>query len=498
VTAAVDPPRRYRFGPLDRSGWLLGLGPVACLTLGSGLLAAGLALRASGSLVLAAAPLAVASAVAFGRHHGRALHEWIPPVAGWLSLQARGHDRWSAQVVPIGGPVRAPDLPPFLAGLEFLEVPARFDGGPRATGVAVVVDGERFSATVRVRGGPFALLEPAEQARVLDAWGRALAGFCRERTPVTRVAWSEWAAPASLAEHLAFVRDQQDGRVPTSSLGEYLELVGRAGPLTIAHETQVTVTVDRRRVRGTRATDPQRTVEVLLDELRLLAGRLEQAGLAVDSPLSPGELASVMRLRADPSAASRLGARRERLAEQARLVSPHNLAPISVETAWRHVRVDQAWHRSFWIAEWPRLEVHADWLASLLLHPGGIRTVTVVHEPVAPSRSRRAIDREATRLASDEDERSRRGFRIRAQHRRAESEVLARESEIVSGYSELRYSGFVTVTTFDPRALADQCDEWEQVCAQCGLELRALDGQHDLALAAALPVGRVSLGRGQG
>jgi hypothetical protein len=497
VSAPVDAPRRYRFGPLDRSGWLLGLGPAPCLTLGSGLLLAGLALRASGSLVLASVPLAVASAAAFGRHDGRALHEWIPPVAGWLSLHARGRDRWSAQVVPIGGSALTPDLPPFLDGLEFLETPARRDGGPRPAGVAVVVDGERFSATVRVRGGPFALLEHAEQARVLDAWGRALAGFCRERTPVTRVAWSEWAAPASLAEHLAFVRGQHDDSVPTPGLGEYLELVGRAGPLTIAHETHVTLTIDGRRVRGARATDRQRTVEVLLDELRLLAGRLEQGGLAVDAPLGPGELATVMRLRADPSSASRLSARRERLAEQARLVSPHNLAPIAVETAWRHVRIDQAWHRSFWIAEWPRLEVHADWLASLLLHPGGIRTVTVVHEPVAPSRSRRAIDREATRLASDEDERTRRGFRIRAQHRRAETEVLARESEIVSGYAELRYSGFVTVTAFDPRSLADQCDEWEQVSAQCGLELRALDGQHDLALAVALPVGRVSLGRGR-
>ncbi len=378
-----------------------------CLTLGSGLVLAGLALRVSGSLVVAAAPFAAASGLAFGRYDGRALHEWIRPVAGWLSLRALGHERWSARVASIGRSAPVLDLPPLLDGLEFVEVPARLDRGPRAGGVGVVVDGERFSATVRVRGGPFALLEHAEQARVLDAWGRALAGFCRERTPIARVAWSEWAAPASLAEPLAFVRDQQDGRVSTAGLGEYLELVGTAGPLTIAHETHITVTVDGRRVRGARTTDPQRTVEVLLDELRLLAGRLEQAGLAVDPPLGPGDLATVARLRADPSAATRLSVRRERLAEQARLVSPHNLGPLAVEAAWRHVRVDQAWHRSFWIAEWPRLEVHGDWLASLLLHPGGIRTVTLVHEPVPPSRSRRAIDREATRLASDEDERTR-------------------------------------------------------------------------------------------
>jgi hypothetical protein len=498
VTAPVAAPRRYRFGPLDRSGWLLGLGPAPCLALGTGLLLAGLALRVSGSLAAAAVPVAAASTVAFARHDGRALYEWVLPIGGWLALRVAGRDRWSAQVLPIGSAGLAPDLPPFLDGLEFLEVPARYVSGPRPAGVAVVVDSGQLSATIRVRGGPFALLEHADQARVLDAWGRALAGFCRERTPVTRVAWSEWAAPASLAEHLAFVRDQQDGSVPTTGIAEYLDLVRLAGPLTIAHETHVTLTVDGRRVRGARAGDAQRTVEVLLDELGLLRGRLEQAGLTVDAPLSPGELAAVMRLRADPSAAARLATRRERLAEQARLVAPHNLAPLAVETSWRHARIDQAWHRSFWIAEWPRLEVQADWLASLLLHPGGIRTLTVVHEPVAPSRSRRSIDREATRLASDEDERTRRGFRIRAQHRRAEHEVLARESEIVSGYAELRYSGFLTVTAFDERSLNDQSDEWEQIAAQSGLELRSLDGQHDLAVAITLPVGRVSLGRGRG
>jgi len=165
--------------------------------------------------------------------------------------------------------------------------------------------------------------------------------------------------------------------------------------------------------------------------------------------------------------------------------------------AWRSVRLDQACHRSFWIAEWPRLEVPADWLATLLLHPGGIRSVTVVHEPVPPSRSRRAVDREATRLASDEDERVRRGFRVRAHHRRAESEVLSREAELVAGYAELRHAGLLTVTAFDARALDEQSAEWEQVAAQCGVELRALDGQHDLGFAAALPLGRFPTGRGR-
>ena len=494
---AVDVPRRYRFGPLDRSGWLLGLGATPCLLLGAGLLAAGLTLKASGSAVLAAVPAAAAAVAAFARYDGRAAHEWVAPLVGWASLRSRERHRWAARVPLLGGDPTTPDLPPFLAGLEIHERPAGRPRAPRAAGVGVVVDAaaQLVSATVRVHGDAFALLEHDDQARVLDHWGAALAGFCRERGAVTRVTWSEWAAPASLEEHLRFVRDQHGDGAPGPHWRDYVELVGRAGPLTIAHETLITITVARRRTRGAAGSDP--AVDALLDGVELFMDRVEHAGLGVDAPLSPGELALAVRLRADPSAAARLATRRSRLAEHARVVAPHNVAPLAVDVAWHHVRIDQALHRCFWVADWPRLEMPADWLAALLLHPGGIRTVTVVHEPVPPSRARRAIDREVTRLSSDEEERVKRGFRVRAQHRRAESEVLAREAELVAGYAELRYAGFLTVTAFDQASLDEQSADWQQVAAHCGVELRALDGQHDLGVAAALPLGRFPTGRGR-
>jgi hypothetical protein len=148
---------------------------------------------------------------------------------------------------------------------------------------------------------------------------------------------------------------------------------------------------------------------------------------------------------------------------------------------------------------WPgALEWGGDWLAGVVLHPSGIRTLTVVYEPVAPSRSRRAIDRDATRLASDEDQRARRGFRIRAQHRRAEHEVFAREAELVAGYPELTYAGFFTITAPTQADLDAQTRDWEQTCAQSGLELRALDGQHDLGITIGLPVAAPLSRRGTG
>jgi len=499
MNPSVTQPRRYRLGSADQSGWLFGLGPAPCLVLGVSLLAGGVVLHTTRSVVLAVVPVVVGAVAVFGRWQGRVAYEWVEPLVGWMSLRAGQRDRWSARVPFLGQTSVAPDFPPFLEGLVLVERDSRWTRLPRTTGTAVVVDETRHRVTgaLRVRGREFSLLEHDEQSRVLDGWGAALAGFCRERSPVTQITWSEWAAPASLDDHLTFVREQHVGATSTR-LGEYLDLVAHAGPLATEHDVVVTISVDRRRVRRSQHPADDPAVDVLLEELHRFTARLEQAGLVVDPPLAPAELGGVLRLRADPSVASRLAVKGRANGASASTVSVHNQAPLAVEVAWHHVRVDQSWHRSFWIAEWPRLEVPADWLAGLLLHSGGIRTVTVVYEPVTPSRSRRAVDREATRLVSDEEERTARGFRIRAQHRRAESEVLAREAELVSGFAELRYAGFVTVTAPDLQSLDDQAADWEQVAAQSGLELRALDGQHDLGLCAGLSVGRVPTGRGRG
>jgi hypothetical protein len=94
------------------------------------------------------------------------------------------------------------------------------------------------------------------------------------------------------------------------------------------------------------------------------------------------------------------------------------------------------------------------------------------------------------KLASDEAQRTRSGFRIGALHRRAQSEVLDREAELVAGYGEFEFVGFVIVTASDLDELDRSCVDYEQAAAQAGLELRRLDGRHDLALACGLPIGR--------
>lgn len=491
--------RSYRFAPLDRTGWMLGLGGAQCLAIAAGILVAGFLLQLRAAAPFVIAPVVVAAAFGFGSWDGRAAHEWAPVLIRYNAQRALTRQRWSAPLPLLTGTTAdrstAPPLPPFLDGLELLDAGAvSWCPATRDAGVGVVRDrrDRTVSASIAIRGREFSLVERADQERIIQHWGDALAGFCTERGSVVRVRVTEWSAPSGVADHERFVAEHGADSASNEARRAYDDLLAEAGPMAVRHEALVTVTVDPRRVRGRRAAEnaEAQAVEVLLEEVRLLSVRMETAGLAVDPPLSMTRTAETLRVRLDPSAAGPITTRAASLAQLAGIVSPYSAGPLAVSAEWGHVRVDGSCHRAYWIAQWPRLDVGPNWLEPLLLHPGGVRTFAIHYEPVPPSRSQRRIDRDSTRLAADEEQRSRAGFRIGARHRRAQSAVLERESELVAGYAELEYAGFVIVSAPDVETLTRSCSEYEQVAAQAGLELRSLEGRHDLGVICALPVGR--------
>ena len=501
-----DQVRTYRFSPLDRTGLLLGLSGVQCALVAAGIFTSGLLLDAGAPVVVVLAPVLALSCASFVRWNARPVHEWAPVLVRFSFLRLRHRHRWTAPIPLLtGSPAdgrREPALPPFLDGLTIIDAGAVTWSPPtRHVGVGVVRDRRRGTVTgvVPVQGREFSLVERGEQERLLHLWGDALAGFCTERGRVSRVQITEWAAPAGLSEHERFLADHAGVARNPDAVESYRELLAAAGPLSVTHEVLVSVTVDPRRVSDGRVRldgDHDGVVDALLEELRLVSMRLESANLIVGAPLSPPRIAEALRLRLDPACRPRLESRRASLAQLAGIVSRFSSAPVAAQVNWDYVRTDGSVHRTYWVAEWPRLEVGPNWLEPLLLHGAGIRTFALHYEPVPPSRAQRRIDRDSTRLAADEEQRARAGFRIGARHRRAQAAVLDREAELVAGYAELEYAGFLTIPAADDEGLAVACASYEQAAAQAGLELRALDGRHDLGIVCALPLGRGLAERG--
>ncbi|MGH9156977.1 MAG: SCO6880 family protein, partial [Acidimicrobiales bacterium] len=404
-----------------------------------------------------------------------------------------GRRRWLARLDgfdPAGQVTAA--FPPGLAGQVILAVDSIEAGFGRAGSIAVVHDTKtgRLSASLRVAAGAFALAEDYEQARLVAVWGDAQAAFCTEASPVVAIRWSEWAAPAAMEEQLAWLAEQGAGS-DDAGIDSYRRFLEAAGPMAARHEVLVSLVADAKRIRagGRRRARQAVSTEVLVRELRSFARRLESGGMAV-APLSPGELAHALRVRMDPTAAPALDRRGRTLGATAGIVSPPNAGPLAAEVSWSHWRVEGSFHRGFLVTEWPRVDVRPAWMAELLLFGGAVRTISVVAEPVPLRQSRRAIERQATKLASDAEQRERCGFRVSAAHRRAESAVAEREVELVAGYAELRFTGVVVVSAADLEELDEACQAMAEVAGRVGVELRALHARHDLAVGACLPLAR--------
>lgn len=481
--------RMFRFAPLDETGWLLGLQLPQCVILGIGLGGGALLLQVGVAPFAALAVLVASVAAAFVGVGGTRIYEWLPILGRHFHGAASGASRWRQ---PVGSRAAAtPAWPSPLDGIEVVDLGSiSLADGPVPVGAIADRRHRSLSTTVRVRGRGFSLVERAEQERLVALWGEVLAGFCGERGEVSSVRVTEWSAPADLESHERFFAEH-GASAGSAAAVDYRALLDAAEPRTVGHEALVTVTVDERRLRARRGTEKREAIAAATrDQLRALIGRLDAAGLEA-APLDRSDLASTLRSRLDPVAVKgglRTGWRT--LADAAGLQPAFVAAPMALDASWSHVHVDGSWHRAFWISDWPRLDVGPSWFEGLLLHAGGVRSISLHYEPVAPSRARRRVDRDSTRLAADEEQRSRTGFRIGAAHRRAQAAVHEREAELVAGYAELDFVGFVVVSAPTEHDLVRTAAEYEHAAAQAGINLRALDGRHDLGLVCVLPLGR--------
>jgi hypothetical protein len=490
--AAERQERVYRLEPLDASGVFLGLGAVQCALLGTGISLAVAVVTLGLPLPAAGAPVLAAVAASFAHIGSHPAWEWLPLGWAWLRSQRRLRRRWAAPLPLLPtGEAKAPPLPPCLAGLDVLEVPWR---GQLHLGA--VRDGERqtLTALVPATGPPFSLQARPEQERLLGWWGDLLGQFAVDGSAVSHLFWSDLARPSGLDEHRAWLAESRrhTGEPGNAEAQEsYGQLLDLAADTAVTHEVVVGITVTRdrltRRHRGLHGVD-EHLAQALATSVEALLRSLRAAAIAAGDPLDATGVHRLLRRRLDPAAAAAHGGR-GRLGTRLGLVTPASSGPLVVETSWRHVRVDGAWHRTWWIACWPRLAVPPGWLEPFLSHDGVTRTMTVVMVPVPVHQSRRRIERDLVKLTSDASTKEEKGRRVDARHQRATDALLDREAELVAGYAEMAYAGLVSIAARSEDELDEKSDIVEQLAHEAGMELRLLDGRQDAAWAAALPLG---------
>lgn len=476
-----DAPITHTFGRRDRGGLLLGFRAPQLVLLGlgftamlAGLLAGGVRGGGAGLAVLSAAAL-----VALFPVQGRALVDWARPLANYACARLNGQTRY------LGGPYalrrcrnRARlDIPGLGQQLRLFE--ARTLDGP----VAAMRLRDRWTLVLRVRGANYVLADRASQERRIGAWGALLSQSGQEGSRIAALQWLERTIPDSGHDLARWWHEHGDKQSPYATA--YSELIDRAGPAATRHDTYLAVSIDahklRRQIRQA-GGGPEGTTKVLLGELTWVKQALRTADIDVLGTLDAPGLARLVRGQYDPASSSALD-------DEDPAPSPISAGPMAAEPHWDHYRTDSGFHAVYWIAEWPSVAVEAAWIYPLIALGGVRRTVTVTAEPIPPSRSMRELRSLRVAKRADEAQRHRLGQVETAQDDEEYAALERRERELVSGHTEYRFTGWITVTATDRDELEASCAQVEQVAVRSALEVRRVYGEVDQAfLFAALPL----------
>lgn len=501
VAEVSDNRTRYRFGPLERRGLIAGWRGGQIASVAGGLVVAVLLLHrrpSTLSVVLALGCVAGSIAFAWWPVGGRTGEQWVPTVVRWGATGVTGSRRHRAGVEGAGH-CTGPDGTPCLVGnggappARSRALPVRhraFEGlyvlgvdwreSQTRVGVCHDTRTQTYTAVMSVLGHSFALLGGDEKERRVSGWAGVLGSFAREREAVHRLQWIATTFPddgAAVGGHLDTHGVLGEQAPATRS---YRALLCTAGAETCRHEALVALQVrvsgaTARAVRALGGGD-RGACALVAREVDRLRQQLGAADIAVDHVLDDRALAAALR----------------RGLETGGGCPPCGVGwpwPLVVEEEWAIVRTDGAWHATYWIAEWPRVDVGPEFLAPLLLGSAR-RSVAVVMEPLSPARAVRQAERARTADIADAELRRRGGFLATARRTREAELASRREQELADGHASIRFSGYVTVTASTRSELDTLCDATEQAASQCRLELRRLYGDQARAFTCTLPLAR--------
>lgn len=120
----------------------------------------------------------------------------------------------------------------------------------------------------------------------------------------------------------------------------------------------------------------------------------------------------------------------------------------------------------------------------------GPKVVTVVFEPIAPSRADARREALTTRAASNNTMVAISRGRVRTTDRRKTQALQSAEQAVAAGHQELDGYGLIVMSARTPQDLDQRCQLMRQKLRETGRAgLRELTGLHDDGFAAALPLG---------
>lgn len=501
----------YQFGPREKRGLIstenaaqtiasIGalIGVVVIVNLMSGMQ----------GVILAIAFAGVSAAIIYAPIHGRTLGQWVPPIVSFALRKMTGRLIWKSTVTSSGvyldGREQPAPLPRSLGRLTPLSFPLA-EGGE----LGVIVDRSKnlYIGVLKCRAQkPFSLLDQDEQEYLLDRWADVLSHFAHTNNHYDRIQWIDRTVPDDSDTLKIWFETQADAALKDSEIGRsYKQLIANAGPADVEHEIFITLRLNAGKFGSERTIkDLSRGWEysglakvdygacrMLEMGLRTLTERLRTADIIVDGMLGSRRLAAVFRTAFEPNSRELMSRISHGSPHLEAGTSWHNAWPMWTHATWkRYWTAPNAVHTTYWIREWPRTPQYVNFLAPLLIQTPATKTVSVTMEVIKQAKAIREANQS---LRADEAQKKfldKRGFSESFRSILQRNSTAQREQQIHSGFSSVRFTGYITVSAEDAESLDEACGRVETSAQASHLEVFRLNTEHDKFFPVTLPLAR--------
>ncbi|NNC12839.1 PrgI family protein [Planctomonas sp. JC2975] len=374
-------------------------------------------------------------------------------------------------------------LPGALGDVHIIQIPG-------AGAFVYNARGTLASITLQVGSSAWSLRDKGVQRAAYDGFVEWLASLENmpglvEATCRIRV---DRASTNELEEYLATRVDQQSLAVSDELAHDYTDLITAAAKGSMGFTNYVTLTFSTANLNAAiRDGGGGLTglAAVLKERVAGLEPALARARVSLHGWLTAADLDDLFAAACDPVSAAH---RRER--ESLKHRAPEANQPVmGIDETWNNLRVDQSWHQTFWVAEWPRTDVRTGFLEPLLYAGDATRVITLQVRPVPIHKALNEVNRAQSDMETSAEIRLRLHSRVTLAHLREVEALNSREEDLVDGFGDVKIRGFITVSAETEGALARGRTEIEQASHPSRLVLASMAGQQAAGfVTSALPV----------
>lgn len=333
---------------------------------------------------------------------------------------------------------------------------------------------------------------PEEREGLIAGW-MTVCGAWTRRQQIARVTVQERTRPGSVV-----VEQQQfDALKKTGPLAEsYQQALNLLADEVVWRPSTITLTIDTgtgagRTLVKSHGGGKAGVLAVCEQEMGSTTEALMQAGFTRVAWCTPREWAATGRGTVDPVGETAIDAR---IGSAFEGVAPELAGPMSLDEDKDYAETDSAFHRTYWVAEWPRIQTLPGFMGNVAFaeshHGYAVRhTFSLVGKPVLMKDALK-------RIAKD-----RKTWKQNAQFKqdRAGTTIAdnadwlnldAREQDLVDGQGQLEFTGYLVVTAVTRDELEEACAAMEISAANAGVELLVMSYEQQAGLiAVAYPAG---------